>query len=401
MLFCVVLPVDASLKLNELYPSPDKGSTEWLEIVNNGSESVSTSGYLIRDAANNTLPLASFQLEPEGFFIATTSSLLNNTGDTVYLLNPTGEVVDIATYAATLTSSQSYANCPVNQWVITTAISRDQPNTEACIQNSPSPSPTVSPGTTPTPIAPVTPSPATSPTVLAVSPVLSEVMTSPESGNTEWVELYNPHSSHITLEELQIDDTEGGSRPRNMSGTIPPHSYYVIALSTGIFNNDGDQVRLLSMQGAVIDSFSFSKTEKGSTWGRQQLTVNSSACIMQPSQGEKNTPCVTEELMKTASEADQTLTTESQTMEQPATTESTSFSATNLPPTTSTHLEEYTAAFSNTGAEPFEIPLTVQLHSSEPPDTKSTTVALTLSLTGSLFSFFSILLKINRVYLPL
>lgn len=405
-----VCPVEASLQLNELYPSPDKSSTEWIEIVNRGTQSISTNGYRIRDAANNTLPLTATQLESGGFYIASASSLLNNSGDTVYLVNPSGEVVDTATYSATLTSSQSVARCTDTQWIVTTSISKEQDNLEACIP--PSPTPLVSPETTPVPTATSAPP---SPTIVsptpANTPVVSEVMTSPESGEQEWIELYNPYSFALPLDEFQIDDGEGGSRPKFLSGTIPPHSYFVVTLSSGIFNNEGDQVRLLSSQNNVIDAFSYTNGSKNKTWGRLQPLLNTAVCMMAPSPGEKNTLCLVEDPGETAIHAAEYNRSGSETgagsrsptgqTTVPATPVHTLRSGGGSDTQAPAVLEEYAASFSTPDLKNSDIPVSVQLRSPVPPDSRSTTVALTVSLASSVFSFLSILFKINRVYLPL
>ncbi len=405
-----VCPVEASLQLNELYPSPDKSSTEWIEIVNRGTQPISTNGYRIRDAANNTLPLTATQLESGGFYIATASSLLNNSGDTVYLVNPSGEVVDTATYSATLTSSQSVARCTDTEWIVTTSISRERDNLEACI--TPSPTPLVSTATTPVPTATSAPP---SPTIVsptpANTPVVSEVMTSPESGEKEWIELYNPYSFALPLDEFQIDDGEGGSRPKFLSGTIPPHSYYVVTLRTGIFNNEGDQVRLLSSQNNVIDVFSYTSGKKNKTWGRLQPVLNTAVCMMAPSPGKKNTLCLVEDPGETAIHAAEyngsgsekgagSRSLAGQTTV-PATPVHTKRSGGGSDTQAPAVLEEYVASLSTPDRTYPDIPVSVQLRSPVPPDSRSTTVALTVSLASSVFSFLSILFKINRVYLPL
>jgi hypothetical protein len=406
----IVLPVDAALQLNELYPSPDKLSTEWIELLNSGPEPIMTNGYLIRDAANNTLPLPSQLVESDRFLIATATSLLNNSGDTVYLINPAGEIIDIATYSATLSSIQSFARCSDNRWVVTTAISREQPNLDACILPSVFPTPLVTPGTTPLPtVASLFPSPTLSPIPTSGIPVVSEVMTSPHSGEREWIELYNPHSFALSLTKLQIDDGEGGSRPKFLSGTIPPQSYYVVILSSGIFNNDGDQVRLLSDNNTVLDSFTYVGGKKGMTWGRQHLSANSPVCMMIPSPENINAPCMTSEDLEPDSETENNTGSNSGTggdlkaakTTSASTSSGKSHSSVLSTQQTPTAPEEYTAAFSPLENSYADFPVSVQLHSPEKPDSRSTSVALTVSLTSSLFTFLSILFKINRVYLPL
>ena len=55
---------------------------------------------------------------------------------------------------------------------------------------------------------------------------LSEVMVQPESGNNEWIEVYNANEFEVALDNWYIDDLENaGTTPKQLPLTIPAKSY--------------------------------------------------------------------------------------------------------------------------------------------------------------------------------
>jgi hypothetical protein len=119
-------------------------------------------------------------------------------------------------------------------------------------------------------------------------------MVAPNSGEYEWVELYNGNDFSVTLTNWYIDDiADGGSSPRIFTLSIPAKGYEIIDLSSGIYNNGGDSVRLLDSTSALKHEFSYASSEKSYTWGAKDNTF-SSFCIQSPSKEVVNSGCVTE-----------------------------------------------------------------------------------------------------------
>lgn len=90
--------------LNEIFPAPPKGEEEWIELYNQGNDTVSLAGWIIKDASGRTFAMSDdVTILPHGFLILKKSQThlsLNNTGDTVMLLNPIGDAVDDTSYPA-------------------------------------------------------------------------------------------------------------------------------------------------------------------------------------------------------------------------------------------------------------------------------------------------------------
>ncbi|MBI4009233.1 lamin tail domain-containing protein [Candidatus Roizmanbacteria bacterium] len=120
---------------------------------------------------------------------------------------------------------------------------------------------------------------------------ISEVMVDPENGN-EWVEVYNGNGFSADLDSWYIDDIENaGSTAKKFSLSINAKSYAVFELSSSIFNNEGDYVRLLDFNQHEIDSFQYQSSEKGKSLGRTSFD-DDYFCPQNQSKGSINNPCI-------------------------------------------------------------------------------------------------------------
>jgi len=152
----------------------------------------------------------------------------------------------------------------------------------------------IPPTLTPTPAPTPTPIPTSTSTPKDYSNIfISEFMAYPESGD-EWVELYNDNGFEVDLYGWYIDDiAEGGSTPRQISGTISPKSQKQFSLNTNAYlNNGGDDVRLLNANQVEKDKVSFETTSKGKSWSKDK---NGKWCQLDPSPNAPNPECPKEE----------------------------------------------------------------------------------------------------------
>ena len=124
---------------------------------------------------------------------------------------------------------------------------------------------------------------------------ISEVMVAPQTGENEWVELYNDNAYEVNLIDWYIDDVaEAGSTQKKFTLTVPAYGYAFIELKQSIFNNTSDKVRLLNPTSEQIDSFLYDFSEKGKTFGRINFR-NNDFCLQNPSKGLINTACIEDE----------------------------------------------------------------------------------------------------------
>ncbi len=101
----------SALRITEILPAPLPGQPEWVEIHNQGDRAIDLSGWTIGDAEGQTE--LSGVIPPESRLVITTQELeldaptllvnrigngLNNDGDTIYIYDSEGLVVDFVTY---------------------------------------------------------------------------------------------------------------------------------------------------------------------------------------------------------------------------------------------------------------------------------------------------------------
>jgi len=149
-------------------------------------------------------------------------------------------------------------------------------------QLTPIPSPTETPSQIPTPTSQISYN----------NIYLSEAMVYPESGQKEWIEIFNDNDFTAQLNNWYIDDIEnGGSSMKSFSITIPEKGYGVFELTSSMFNNDGDSIRLLDFNKSIKDSLEYSTAAIGKTVAR--ITLDSDeVCLQEPSKGLQNTNCL-------------------------------------------------------------------------------------------------------------
>lgn len=88
--------------INELLPNPTgkDASGEFIELLNNSASRVSLGGYVLKDKSGKKYLLHG-ELGPNAYLslpYAVTKINLKNTGDAIYLFDPTGQQIDAAEY---------------------------------------------------------------------------------------------------------------------------------------------------------------------------------------------------------------------------------------------------------------------------------------------------------------
>lgn len=89
---------------------------------------------------------------------------------------------------------------------------------------------------------------------------LNEILPNPKTRySAEWVELVNTGAAAVGVGGWMLDDGDAGAAPYTIpSGTtIAAHGLFVVTLPRTLFNNAGDEVRLLRPDGSVADQFQY------------------------------------------------------------------------------------------------------------------------------------------------
>jgi len=312
-LFAVPCLAESKVLINEFLIDPQP---QQMEIINTSTEEADISGWYIDDSGGTTyytIPQLTI-LYPNSCLVFSDDFNLNkSSADTVRLFTnnapPTSQnatLIDSYSYKTSPGTNISFLRLPDgDQWTTGSAtLGLFNQSKFSCIVN-PSPTATL----TPTPISTITPTiinqaptgawPTEIP-ILTLTPIpqsydniyISEAMVYPQSGNNEWIEIFNNNDYSVSLNNWFIDDIEnGGSTPKSFSADIPAKSYYVFNLSSSMFNNGGDSVRLLDNNKNLKDSFEYAGGDQGKTFGRTSLD-NDDFCPQEPSSGAANNSCI-------------------------------------------------------------------------------------------------------------
>ncbi len=114
----VVPPSSSAVRLNELFPNPKDEDDEWIEIYNAGPDKATLDNWALEDAVKTkyTFP-AGTTLDADVYLVipkALSKISLNNTGETVTLLDAAGKTVDTISYTTT-TEDETFNYSP-NEW---------------------------------------------------------------------------------------------------------------------------------------------------------------------------------------------------------------------------------------------------------------------------------------------
>lgn len=256
-LFLFIQDSNAQVRINEFLIDP----SQKIELFNPTLNPFDISGWFIDDSSGTTyftVPQDTI-ISPNSCSVFESDFNLNKTSaDTVRLFNATAPptstqsaLIDSFSYKASSGSGVSFKRLPDAGplWSTGSAdIGFYNNTTLSCIAI---PTPT----TTPTMI----PTPTVTPILQLYGNIyLSEVMVNPDE-ESEWVELYNDNDFKMDLVDWYLDDgKDSGSSPKKFSISIDAKSYAVYAVTSSMFNNDGDSVRLLDFSSLERDSVSYS-----------------------------------------------------------------------------------------------------------------------------------------------
>ena len=305
-LFAVPCLAENKILINEFLIDPQP---QQVEIINTSTEEADISGWIIDDSGGTTyytVPQSNI-LHPNSCLVFSGDFNLNKSSvDIVRLINNSQQLIDSFSYKSSSGSGITYQRLPDGTDFWTTGSANlgkfNSSTDQACLFPTLTPTPTSTPLLTPT--LEITPTSipisteiiAPTPYTLTPTPYnnifISEAMIYPQPGNNEWIEIYNDNDYSVSLNNWFIDDIENdGSSPKSFASDIPAKSYYVFNLSSSMFNNGGDSVRLLDNNKNLKDSFEYSGGDQGKTFGRTSLDSDD-FCQQEPSNGTINNSCI-------------------------------------------------------------------------------------------------------------
>jgi phosphatidylserine/phosphatidylglycerophosphate/cardiolipin synthase-like enzyme len=250
-----------TMKINEFLPDPasdwdgdmifDSSGDEWIELFNYGPGTVNISNWYINDsiATKYIFPMG-IEISSASFYVAFGSNQslgLNNGGDTIELYNETGVLIDSHTYS-TSSDDTSIGRIPdgMANWTQFTVPTPGRTNGEL-------------------------------PRI-----VINEFIPDPAGldADNEWIELFNNDTSIINLTGWEITDQDGDVDYTFGPLEFSPKKYIMIhsgsgidehdfsdgtanlfmSRTSGMLNNDGDDILLSNNVGLTIDYCAFGKS---------------------------------------------------------------------------------------------------------------------------------------------
>lgn len=133
--------------------------------------------------------------------------------------------------------------------------------------------------------------PVATPTIFNNPLILSEIMASPDTGQNEWIEIYNPSPESIFLKDFCFYDDSKHSRCISEDVSISPSSFFTHSFSSGFLNNDGDTVTFLN------SSITYPKSANNKSYSLQK---DNSWCFTDSSQDKENNLCSISETISTS-----------------------------------------------------------------------------------------------------
>ncbi len=305
----------STVLVTEIYPNPNTGEQEWVELFNSSGDAITLSGWWLTDEltsqsiiyqfADKDLPLKPFEFRQ----IHTSNNKLNNSGDAVHLYNSQGIQVSRLAYSSSQTGQSQQRIALESELSIASipTIGQDDPffsflnEVVALLPNNslfcptptppttypsvsgPSPTPGATPLPSPTSQPTPTPSPTSHSTTIPTDSIhITEIMACPTTDQTEWIEFFNTGSS-LTADDWRITDQNGNYRLIN--GVLPTEGYSYFSWSGSLLNNTGDSFVVTTRTGQVLGSASYPACSVGKSLA---LDTNGDWIDASPSPGQKN-----------------------------------------------------------------------------------------------------------------
>ncbi len=127
---------------------------------------------------------------------------------------------------------------------------------------------------------PITTESAAIPTETTTAIQISELYPAPTTGQEEFIEIYNPNNSAVSISDLTLTDASGKaftlSESTVESTSLAAHSYLALPFSvTKIFlNNGGDTIVLTNASGVALDQTTYETALSGASWSKHLAQPN-------------------------------------------------------------------------------------------------------------------------------
>ncbi len=280
---------EGSILINEFVSIPSDNKTEFVELLNTTSLSISLDGWFFQEGSLAKTMLTGTIASGQFFVIEKPKGSLNNSGDLLILSDPSGKEIDRVVYGE-WNGEDVAAKAPVKGTSLMRVLDKDSGNyaedfviTETITRGSGNVfTPKEESGSRPTPTTTI----STSSTIVEdvgfgiienryspeFIPAIVEILPNPVGSDTqnEYVELFNPHDRDIYLAGLLLDDGEGGSKPYQFpEDTVLTKGEYRAFYSKDTklsLTNSGESVRIVDSEGLVLYEIEYVSSKEGKSY---------------------------------------------------------------------------------------------------------------------------------------
>ncbi len=263
-------PFSTAIGLSELLPNPSTSETEdeYIELYNSGDESVDMAGWQLQDASGKTYTLSG-AISAKHYYVwyrSDSNISLNNTGETVVLLQPDGTELDSVSYEDGADEDTSYALTEDDTWQWTAELTPYLANTFPAAVDTTNDDANEDDAITDDDTTTETELPPSYEYSTDIE--LSELLPDPEGSDAtdEWIELHNTGET-VDLYGWML--TDGGHEyVITDSLEFKAGSYLTFPVTdTGIsLNNSGEIIQLYDPQNQVISEVEYPAAETGQSY---------------------------------------------------------------------------------------------------------------------------------------
>ncbi|MFA6285229.1 MAG: lamin tail domain-containing protein [Parcubacteria group bacterium] len=250
-----------NLKISELLPNPsdDEGTGEFTEIYNADPQEITElSDWKLEDKTGNSYPLPDISINPDeyhSFYRNNSSFSLNNTGgETIFLKNPDGEIVDQISYSESAEEDCSFA-LSAGQFFWTSVLTPNKENVIKAPESDGKKAANAKTGET---------------YQSAENVYLNEILPNPKDGSDgEYIEIANGDTEPVDLFGWKIKDTSKSKGYQFKDHiTINPGEYLAIYRPDFkiALNNSDESVYLYNPKNEITSSVSFAKSIENSSY---------------------------------------------------------------------------------------------------------------------------------------
>lgn len=266
---------NGTLIINEFVSDPSQDDEEWIEIYNPYNNVIPLAGWVITEAGGSSTTLPDQPLGYDQFILLKPiKGNLNNSGDTITLLDPSGNIIDQVSYgdsaeAPAESDPNSVARDANGAWQATTTPTPREQNIITLEAEEVTVAPVEIPELTTNQAADPPEEIATEPTEPIVYDLrLNEVYPNTEGDDEteEFVEVINTGESSINPDGWTIEDASGKQYLIEADSSLNPGAILAIERTESkiaLNNSGGEAVTLIAPDGNKIDQLKYEKTRSG------------------------------------------------------------------------------------------------------------------------------------------